>query len=387
MRIAAALVLFTALTLSAAGQPPKADPKSPPKADAKMDPKAAKADAKMAPKADPNAQPAVNWPSQVAGKTLDQWIKEIEDQDPSHRSMAIDMVLQFGPNAKKAIPTLVRQVKQSPDVAPKAHAMYALEQLVVLDPQTYARDAVDALCGIGGLDNTQGTLRIRACRALAAIGPPARAAVPKLVRLVEDRLSNEVRQWAAYALGRVGYDENNNPDLRALNALAGGIDDVSREVRLECLQSITNLGPPAGGAANDFKTRLERRIKTEKDNSAKIWVRVALMRMDGTKINDANLNPIAALMKEKGDLDIRVQAARAIGFVGPAAKSKIPELIEALSDPEALMKWQALWSLACMGKEAQKALPQIEKIADDKDADAQVREAAKKAIEVIKGGK
>jgi len=384
MRTAAALVLFTAFTLSAAGQTPRADQKAPPKADAKIDPKApAKADGKMA----PQAKPAVEGSSHVAGKTLDQWIKEVNDDDPSHRVMAIDMVLQFGPHAKKAIPSLIRQVKQSPDVAPKAHAMYALEQLVPLDPQTYARDAVDALCGIGGLDNTQGTLRIRACRALAAIGPPARASIPKLVRLVEDRLSNEVRQWAAYALGRVAYDENNNPDLRALHALAGGIDDVSREVRLECLQSITNLGSPAGGAANEFKTRLERRIKTEKDNSAKIWVRIALMRMDATKINDANLNPISALMKERGDLDIRVQAARAIGFLGPPAKAKIPDLVEALSDPEPLMVWQALWSLACMGKEAQKALPQIEKIAADDKADKQVREAAKKAVEVIKGGK
>ncbi|HTK77437.1 MAG TPA: HEAT repeat domain-containing protein [Gemmataceae bacterium] len=384
MRNSVAVFVCAALTLSAAGQPPKGSAK----ADAKMDPKAAtKADAKLAPKADLNAQPGVAYPSHVAGKTLDQWIKEINDDDPSHRAMAIDMVLQFGPNGKKAIPTLIRQVKQSPDVAPKAHAMYALEQLVPLDVQTYARDAVDALCGVGGLDSTQGTLRIRACRALAAIGPAARAAVPRLVRLVEDRLSNEVRQWAAYALGRVAYDENNNPDLRALSALAGGIDDVSREVRLECLQSITNLGPPAGGTANEFKTKLERRIKNEKDNSAKIWVRVALMRMDPTKINDANLNPIAALMKEKGDTDIRIQAARAIGFIGAPAKSKIPELVEALSDSEPLMVWQALWSLARMEKEAQKALPQIEKIAADDKADPQVREAAKKAMQVIKGGK
>ena len=58
--------------------------------------------------------------------------------------------------------------------------------------------------------------------------------------------------------------------------------------------------------------------------------------------------------------------------------------IEALNDPEPLMVWQALWSLARMEKEAQKALPQIEKIAAD-DKNEQVREAAKKAIEVIKG--
>lgn len=393
MRISLAILLFAALTVSAAGQAPKVDPKAPPK----VDPKApAKADAKMAPKAEGNgaanstmpstAAPA--YPSQVGGKTLDQWIKEIEDPDPSHRQMAISQVLQFGPNAKKAIPALIKQVRNSPDVAPKAYAIIALKQLVPQDVATYGTVAVDALCGIGGLDNNQGTIRIQACLALAAIGPPARASIPKLVKLVEDRLSNEVRQWAAFALGKVGYDNDGYADGRALGALIGGIDDVSREVRLECLQSITNLGPPpAGPGAAQVKEKLERRVKTEKDNSAKIWVRVAIMRMDPTKVNDANLNPITGLMKEKGDLDIRVQAARAIGFFGPAAKSKIPELVEALNDPEPLMVWQALWSLAMMGKEAKNALPQIEKVAADSKADKSVQEAAKKAIEVIKGGK
>src|SRR5207245_4178811 len=100
---------------------------------------------------------------------------------------------------------------------------------------------------------------------------------------------------------------------------------------------------------------------------------------------DANLNPIASLMKEKDDLDIRIQAARAIGFIGKQAKSKVPDLIAALQDPEPLMVWQALWSLWRMEKDAQAALPQIQKIADDVNADAQVREAAKKAIEAIKG--
>ena len=40
----------------------------------------------------------------MAGKNLDQWIKEIEDRDPSHRVVAITAVLQFGPPAKKAVP-------------------------------------------------------------------------------------------------------------------------------------------------------------------------------------------------------------------------------------------------------------------------------------------
>jgi hypothetical protein len=393
MRISLAILVLAALTVSAAGQAPKADPKAAP---AKADAKAPKADAKMAPQTEGNTTPNANmssttaptYPSHVQGKTLDQWIKEINDDDPSHRQMAITQVLLFGPNAKKAIPALIKQVNNSPDVAPKAYAIIALKQLVPLDLPNYGRDAVNALCGIGGLGNTQGTIRIQACLALAAIGPPARDSIPKLVGLVEDRLSNEVRQWAAFALGRVGYDNDGNADPRALGALIGGINDVSREVRLECLQSITNLGPPAAGpGAAQVKEKLERRVKTEKDNSAKIWVRVAIMRMDPTKVNDSNLNPITSLMKEKGDLDIRVQAARAIGYFGPLAKSKIPDLVEALNDPEPLMVWQALWSLAMMGKEAKNALPQIEKIAADSKADTSVQEAAKKAIEVINKSK
>src|SRR5205823_4584905 len=127
-------------------------------------------------------------------------------------------------------------------------------------------------------------IRIQACRALGTIGQPAHVAVPKLVSLMRDRLSNEVRQAAAWALGRVGYDEN-GPDLRALNVLVSNIGDVSREVRLECLQSITNLGPPLapGRETEEYKTMLERRIKLEPDNSGKIWLRVALMRMDPKK--------------------------------------------------------------------------------------------------------
>src|SRR5262249_46044998 len=158
MRTSLAILLVAALTVSAAGQPPKADPKAPPKAGAKVDPKAAaKVDAKMAPNADPKAQAGADWPSQVAGKTLDQWIREIDDLDPSHRVLAINTILQFGPNAKRAIPALIRQIRSSIDQAPKAYAINALKQLLPLDLQTYGREAVDALCGTGGLDNGQGT--------------------------------------------------------------------------------------------------------------------------------------------------------------------------------------------------------------------------------------
>jgi HEAT repeat protein len=369
MRIFLATAFLLALALTAAGQPP-AEPKAPP------------APAKAEPKTVPNMATAPQYPTQVGGKNLDQWIKEIDSPDPSHRVQAITTVLLFGPSAKKAIPALVRQLKNTyNDLAPRANAILALKQLVPLDLQNYARDAVDALSM--ALDSAQGIIRFQAAYALAAIGPAARVTVPKLVRLVVDKTqSYEVRQAAATALGRVAYDENNFPDMRALVALVDGVDDVSKEVRMECLQAIINLGPPPTGASKEYKTLLERRVKKESDPPTRIWVRVALMRLDGAYITDANLTVIAKLMKDD-DLDLRIQAARALGYIGPAAKAKVPELIDALHDKEPLMVWQVIWSLSRMEKDAEKALPSLEKIADS-HADPAVREVAKQAVDAIK---
>ena len=112
--------------------------------------------------------------------------------------------------------------------------------------QNYGRDAINALMGHGGLGNSQGTIRIQACYALAALGPSARAAMPKLVGLVEDRLSNEVRQAAAFALGRVAYDESNAPYVQALNALLETVEDATEVHRVVLPYRAWDLLPVVG---------------------------------------------------------------------------------------------------------------------------------------------
>src|SRR5438552_5195408 len=67
MRNSLAILLFAALTVTAAGQAQRVDPKAPPKADAKKDPKApARPEARMEQKSDPTTQSAGEWPSLVA---------------------------------------------------------------------------------------------------------------------------------------------------------------------------------------------------------------------------------------------------------------------------------------------------------------------------------
>ena len=54
-------------------------------------------------------RPAVNTNPEFNGKTLDQWTKEVEDNDPSVREHAIKIVSLMGPAAKKAAPALIRR--------------------------------------------------------------------------------------------------------------------------------------------------------------------------------------------------------------------------------------------------------------------------------------
>jgi hypothetical protein len=57
------------------------------------------------------------------------------------------------------------------------------------------------------------------------------------------------------------------------------------------------------------------------------------------------------------DINIRREAARALGEIGPGAKDAVPELIEALDDED--MDLIAVWALGRIGPAAIAAVPAI----------------------------
>ena len=146
--------------------------------------------------------------------------------------------------------------------------------------------------------------------------------------MVGDRSSWETRKAVCYALGWVGRNEYGIPDMRALTALVDAVDDPSKEVRMEALQSLIKLGPPESANISQLKTLLERRLKLDRDKAVVIWVRVAMMRIDPPSINEANLTMIAKLLKDP-DIEIKMQAARALYYIGKEGKSKLGDLIDA----------------------------------------------------------
>jgi HEAT repeat protein len=153
---------------------------------------------------------------------------------------------------------------------------------------------------------------------------------------------------------------------------------------MEALQALINLGPPDAGAnTSQMKVLLDRRLKADKDKSCRIWVRVAIMRLDEKQINDENLGIIAKLLKDD-DIDIAIQAARSLYYIGRESKAKLAELVEALQHDDARMRLQVVQTIERIGAAAERAVPALE-LVSQKDKNEQVREAAKAAIKTIKG--
>jgi HEAT repeat protein len=290
-------------------------------------------------------------------------------------------VVLFGPSARRAIPALIRQVNNANDLSPQSNAIIALGQLVpVSKDQAFGKMAADAL--IQALNSQQAITRYQAAMSLGYCGNWARPAVPKLSQMINDRSSWETRKAVCFALGWAGRDEQGNPDIMALQALINAIDDPSKEVRMEALQSLINLGPPTGGPSAQMKTLLQRRLTADRDKAVAIWVRVCIMRMDEKAINDENLTVLANLLKDS-DTDIAIQAARAFYFIGRESKAKLNELMAALSHEDARMRLQIVQTLERIGPAAERAIPMLESMAEN-DKTEGVREAARNAVKTLK---
>ena len=107
----------------------------------------------------PNAR---SYPTEIGGRTLEEWIRDIDSSDPSVRAHAIQIIVEFGPSARKAIPAITRQVKRLNDLSPQAYAIIALAELVPMappsaNPDKWTTDAINAL--ILELENPESVIR------------------------------------------------------------------------------------------------------------------------------------------------------------------------------------------------------------------------------------
>lgn len=243
------------------------------------------------------------------------------------RVQVIQALRSIGPGAKAAVPALhaiLKDAKQTQKL--RIHAASALAEIGIANPEVMAtlmellRNTADlnmasaaagVVGGIGyeareaiplllalyrsqGNTNTQWANQIRqgALDALRHMGPAAKPVVPELVRILKDKqVDSGVRKSAALALKHIGP--------HAIDAVPTLLDMVKNYdpvySRDEIVYALGGIGPAAIPALVEFIN------------------------------NEAN---------KKDDRNPRSVAVRAIGEMGPAAKSAIPFLSGLLEDAQ-----------------------------------------------------
>jgi len=166
------------------------------------------------------------------------------------RRYTADMLGYIGPEAKAAVPALVKALGDS-----DTGVLYCVARaLGKIGPE--AKAAVPAL--VKTLGDSDPIVRVNATWALGEIGPDAKDAVPALVKALDGADAHAMRAAAALALGNMG-----SPTEEILSALIKALSDKEAVVRACAAWALCNLGP-------DAKTAVSALEKLLKDESADV---------------------------------------------------------------------------------------------------------------------
>src|SRR5262249_25651040 len=120
-------------------------------------------------------------PEKVAGKTLEQWIKELSNEDASVRTQAVMALPEFGDRAHKAVPQPLKRLNDR-DVSPRARAVMTLRVIAVAEKDV--PKVVAALAGRIQSGNhpgdAQASIRYEAVISLRRFLEDAQPAIPAL---------------------------------------------------------------------------------------------------------------------------------------------------------------------------------------------------------------
>ncbi len=384
------------------GTPP-AMPGSPPPTSSPAPPPKAGEPKKDDPKKDEKKS---TWPKSVNGRSLGEWLADFRSPDPTVRDSALKVIPLFGPEARKAAPKEIIRLVNDPDPGVMINAMLILGA-VGTDNKDELKAATRALTTAINKTAPGSMIRLHATRTLAAMGTDAHDAIGAVSGIANDP-SWETRQAVAAALGRLGapvYDDKppppgvyklpaikRPPSTAAMSKLVYGmLKDDSAAVRMEAMQSIIVLGPPYSldkklypKLVAPYLVAIEQRLKSEKDDSVKIWLYVVEMMYDDRAI-DKDLRKVAEYLTAS-DVNLRVQALGALAVLGPLARPVLADIITALKDPEQAVPVAALSTLISMGSAAKYALEDLKKLeVSTKDKD--LKALFGKAVKMIQEGK
>jgi HEAT repeat protein len=318
----------------------------------------------------------------------------LQDRDEAVRTSAAEAIGQIGTLDEKSTDQLVRGLS-SPDNIVRAQTAEALGTI-----GESAQETVAAL--VAALSDRNDMVRAKAVEAIGKIGEAAAdVALPSLVRALSDR-DNSVSSLAAEALGEMG-----DSAVRAIPALIQSLSHINPQVRASAAEALGKMGTASAKTA----PALERACQDEDAdvrskalwalgrisrpaNSTKRMVLKGLQDADGQvrtaavdalgewgDLDEISLASLLELLEDPND-QVKVQVAKVLpkcaGDTATAIEGLCRQLTEDTSD---VVQVQAAWALGEIGPAAAAAGPALMRAAQT--GDVNVREQAMRAIALI----
>ena len=204
--------------------------------------------------------------------------------------------------------------------------------------------------------------RVRSAEMLGAVGAPAKAAIPTLMKTLTDA-DTSLRQASAASLAAMAPD--------SIPVLAAALKDPQVNVRLAAVDALGLAGPQAAPS-------IPALVEAWKDGDKNVRLRVGdlLQRFEGAAAAAA---PVVIPSLTEPDRDIRLKACEILGRCGGARAAGVPTLIDILSkDQDKDLRARSAWVLGQIGPEAKNSAAALTEAIKDKERD--VRLSALEAV-------
>lgn len=294
----------------------------------------------------------------------------------SQRAERVEIATALGKIGEASLPPLRRLLQETDD---PALTEAVLRGLAAIGPA--ASPALPRVVESLAKGPTAG-VRYNAALAIGALGEAGRPAVAALVARVRGDESATVRMYSALALGETGVTAK--PVVRALVDVlregdpqvapraAAALGKLGPGVADRLLDSLTD-GPPSlrgwaavalAGIEPAFDRTLPRIVARFDDEDETVRDRLMQALL---KVGAPAVPALAEALANATSVDIRGHAALALGRLDERALPAVPTLAAALDDPEVRVRQLVSWTLGKLGPPAESAVDALSRSAADPD--------------------